>query len=244
MKKYSFTLILVIFCSTLFSQQLKHEIGISAGLISMQTDYGERGHLPSSVANIGFGIGGSYYLSFDENRNRWSERTTWLKDHLRGKLELSYMGAGLKHRGKYVENEGLLKETSGSTKMLNVGGMLEINFFPSSDFRSWKPYASIGGIYSMVTPEFESTLGDIEDNPSLVPNAYRNGLYLEKDNASAFVIGAGSRYVKNNGTIFLVDFRWQRYFSDKVEGLVPQISANKHNDWLFYLNVGMVFRIN
>lgn len=246
MKKIILLPFVILITNSLFSQQLKHEIGISAGLISMQTDYGERGHLPSSVANIGFGIGASYYLSFDEHRIKWNDRATWIKEHLRGKLELSYMSATLKQRGRYVEQDsnGLLAATSGSTKLLNIGGIMEFNIFSTIEERKFEPYISTGGIYSMVTPEFKSSLGDIEANPSLIPTAYRNGLYLEKDKASAFVFGAGSRLTNNNGSVFLIDFRWQRYFSDRVEGIVPQISANKNKDWLFYLNVGMVFRIN
>jgi hypothetical protein len=158
------------------------------------------------------------------------------------------MSASLKHRGKYIEDSStqsqLLKETSGSSKLLNFGGILEICFYPTSEQRNFEPYASVGGVYSMTTPEFESTLGNIEENPNLIPNAYRGGLFLDKDNASAFVIGAGSRFTNKNGATYLVDFRWQRYFSDKVEGLVPVISGNKNKDWLFYLNFGMIFKLN
>jgi hypothetical protein len=232
-----------------FSQtKLLHEIGVITGPVSMQTDFGERHHFPSSVLNIGYGIGVVYYLSFDENNARWNQRGSYLQNYLKLRFEVSYMKNKLIQRGRYIEGNSnqalLLKGIIGDSKLFNVGGQVEFSIFSAMDNRHLKPYVSIGGMYTSYNPTIESIYGDIETDPSLIPTAYIGGIHNKSGATGSLIIGAGTRYVTDSNLKFVMDFRWQRFIKDDIEGLTPLISANKYNDWLFFFNVGIVFSLN
>ena len=66
-------LILITFFSlpSAFAQlELSHEFGVTTGPVTMQTDYGERHHLPSSTATS-FGVAAVHYLSFYGSNYNW-----------------------------------------------------------------------------------------------------------------------------------------------------------------------------
>jgi len=250
MKKQHLILILLISINSK-AQDLKSELGIITGLTSMQTDYGERGHFGSSYANTGFGSGGVYYLSFDNIRKRWNDKTTNLKDHIRLRIELSYMQANMIHRGRYTQgNSSFTKKYNamkGKSQIFNYGLQFEYTLFNISDQRTINPYVSAGFLGNANTPKLESTLGDIKTNTNLVPSVYDNGIHLDKNNSTAIILGIGTRMRPksyNNKSIYLIDFRWQRFNSDNIEGLTPQIDGNKFNDWLLFISIGYIFNIN
>ena len=78
-----------------YSQVLKHEIGISVGAVSIQSDYGESGNFASTYGNVGFEAGLSYYVSFGEYQKRWNDKTDFLKSHFRAKLATEYLKSNL-----------------------------------------------------------------------------------------------------------------------------------------------------
>ncbi len=249
-KQYVVILIFLISLNCI-AQDLKSELGIISGLTSMQTDYGERGHFGSSYANIGFGVGGVYYLSFDNIRNRWNDKTTNFKDHIRLRVELSYMQTNLIHRGKYTQGTRpftkLYNAMKGKAQIINYGLQFEYTVFNISDQRTFNPYLSMGFLGNRNIPKLESTLGDINTNPSLIPSIYNNRTYLNGNNSTAIILGIGARIRPkgyNKKAIYLIDFRWQRFNSDKIEGLTPQINANKYNDWLLFISLGYIFNLN
>jgi hypothetical protein len=42
-----------------------------------------------------------------------------------------------------------------------------------------------------------------------------------------------------------LDSRWQHFFSDKIDGLdAPKDPANKYNDTMIYVNLGIVYTFN
>jgi len=250
MKKVIFVLILLI-NSIVFSQDLRYDIGIISGATSMQTDYGERGHFGSSYANMGFGIGGVYYISYDYLRIKWNDRTTHLKDHLRLRLELSYMKTNLIHRGKYTEGNPSFTELynamKGTSTILNYGLQFEYTLFNMSAEKRFSPYVSVGFLGNSNTPKLESTIGNIETNPNLIPSVYDNGVFLEKNSSTALILGVGARFKPKdyyNKSIYLIDFRWQRFNSDNIDGLSPKINANKFNDWLLFFSIGYIYNLN
>lgn len=248
MKPSLFSIIIYLICTSSYAQDLVSEFGIFTGATSMQTDYGERGHFGSSYANVGFGIGGVYYLSFNNYKIKWSERTTSLKDHVRLRVELSYMKTNLIHRGQYTQGNSnftkLYNGMRGTSSIFNYGAQFEYTIFNMSDNRSLNPYISIGFLGNLNTPKLESNLGDIEVSPNLIPSVYNGGVFLDKNSTSSIIIGAGTRInPKNNNASYLIDFRWQRFNSDIVDGLTPRIDANKFNDWLLFISVGYIFRI-
>lgn len=249
MKNSLFSIIIYLICTSSYAQDLVSEFGIFTGATSMQTDYGERGHFGSSYTNVGFGIGGVYYLSFNNYKIKWNERTTSLKDHVRLRVELSYMKTNLIHRGQYTQGNSnftkLYNGMRGTSSIFNYGAQFEYTIFNMSDNRSLNPYVSIGFLGNLNTPKLESNLGDIEVSPNLIPSVYNGGVFLDKNSTSSIIIGAGTRInPKNNNTSYLIDFRWQRFNSDIVDGLTPIIDANKFNDWLLFISVGYAFRIN
>ncbi len=249
MKKIFFTLTLILITSTFFAQnKLLHEIGIVTGPVSMQTDFGERHHFPSSVLNIGFGVGLVYYISFDPDRIYWNQRGTYLMNHSKLRFELSYMQDQLIQRGRYIEGNSteaiLLKAIHGNSKLLNAGAQYEFSVFSASSERDFRPYFSLGGMYTSYQPQVESSLGDIKTNPSLIPTAYINGIHNDSGSTGSLLLGAGTTYTTSSDLKFVMDFRWQRFITDDIDGLTPLIPANKYNDWLFYLNFGIIFKMN
>ncbi len=248
-----FHLAMLIFLVTTYSnaQDLKSEIGVITGMTSMQTDYGERAHFGSSYANVGFGIGGVYYLSFDNFRKRWNDKTTYLKEHIRLRVELSYIQANLIHRGRYTRGNTnftkLYNAMKGKAQIFNYGLQFEYTLHDMSNQKRVNPYISVGFLGNKNTPKLESSLGDINTNPYLIPSVYNNGIYLKSNSSTAIILGIGTRINpkdKNKKTSFLIDFRWQRFNSDKIEGLTPKINANKYNDWLLFISIGYTFNIN
>lgn len=244
--------VLILFANfVIFSQDLRYDIGIISGTTSMQSDYGERSHFGSSYANVGFGIGGVYYLCYDYLRIKWYDRTTHLKDHLRLRLELSYLKTNLIHRGKYTQGNPQFTEfynaMRGTSNIVNYGLQFEYTLFNMSDEKIMNPYVSVGFLGNSNTPKLESTLGNIEENSNLIPNVYANGTFLEKNNSTSLILGVGARFRPKNyysKSMYLVDFRWQRFNSDIVDGLKPTLNANKFNDWLMFFSIGYIYNLN
>ncbi|MEE9348597.1 MAG: hypothetical protein V3U80_00965 [Flavobacteriaceae bacterium] len=250
MRKLIFILVIFIHNSVL-SQDLLYDVGIISGATSMQSDYGERGHFGSSYANMGFGIGGVYYVSYDNFRKQWNDRTTFLKEHLRARLELSFMKTNLIQRGKYTQGNPSFTQyynsMKGTSNTINYGLQIEYTLFNMSDRKKIDPYVSFGFLGNSNSPKLISALGDIETDSNLIPSVYDDGVFLDKKNSTSLTIGMGARLKPKefyNKSIYLLDFRWQRFNSDFIDGLSPTLDANKHNDWLLYLSIGYIYNLN
>lgn len=251
MKNIFLLLMVFLIWTTSNSQDLKYEAGIFIGATSMQTDYGESDHFGSSYGNMGFGIGGVGYLSFDYQRNKWDNRMANIKDHIRLRAEISYMKSNLVHKGKYTQGSNeqtvLYNAMEGTSTILNYGLQIEYTIFNRSDERRFSPYISLGFLGNSNTPKLASSIGNIDSNPNLIPNVYDNGVFLKKNESNAIVLGGGIRIRPKNPdkkSIFLLDFRWQRFNSDIIEGLTPKIKGNRNNDFLIFISFGYVFSLN
>ena len=243
--------------STLAQFGFSHEIGVIAGPVAFQSDYGERSDISTNIGNTGYGIGIIHYLNFSYKAecNCYTPET-YFNDHFKLRSELSYNKTELQHFGKWVDNSrtGLiadqLRAMRGSTAVTNIGMQLE--FFPLSirDFTatigSFAPFVSLGGQFSFYDPEAYSTLGPL-NTPISTPIKYYNATTNQGGTVWSIVGGAGTRYKLNELSDLMIDLRFQYYFSNWVDGLNPdpaRYPENKSNDWNVWLNFGYIYYLN
>lgn len=248
-------LIMLFPISNSFAQlDLSHEIGMSFGPVAMQTDYGERHHLPSSTATS-FGVAISHYLSFYASNYNWRNGASFFSDHFKLRTEVSfYTNTNLEHKGKYVEANSAfankLRAMKGTTKIFNIGTQLEYYFKNLEDYGllfndndKFAPYMSLGLQYNSFTPTLTSDLGNYVTNPEVLPTPWQeNAVFVDKSSTFSLTFSLGSRYKLNNFDVF-VDARWQYFFSDKIDGLdAPHdLSGSKFNDTLIFFSVGAIY---
>ncbi|MEE9349037.1 MAG: hypothetical protein V3U80_03255 [Flavobacteriaceae bacterium] len=235
----------------MYAQSINTEVGLLTGTTSMQSDYGEREHFGSSYANIGFGAGAVVYFSADNKRRRWNDRYNSFQEHLRLRAEVSYMRTKLIHRGAYTQGSGantiLYNAMEGTSSILNYGVQIEYSIFKMSNQSFVDPYLSIGFLANSNSPQLISILGEVDTDPSLIPPVYNDGVFLDKNKSTSLIMGFGTRLRPKsyyNKSIYLVDFRWQKFNSDIVDGLNPTLTANKYNDWLLFFSLGYIFNFN
>ena len=235
---------------------LSHEIGVIAGPVAFQSDYGERYDLSTNAGNTGFGIGIVHYLNFAFNPECNCLRSyTYFNDHFKVRTELSYNKTKLKHFGEWVDSDRTsvgaqqLRDMRGSTAVTNVGMQLE--YFPWSirDFMatngSWAPFISAGAQYSHYNPEAYSVTGPLTILNT--PVKYRDAFTNDSGNTWSVVSSVGTRYKLTELSDLMVDLRFQYYFSNWVDGLSPDpdiYTENKANDWLVWFNVGYIYYLN
>lgn len=235
---------------------LSHEIGIIAGPVALQSDYGERYDFSTNSGNTGIGIGLIHYLNFAYNPECNCLRPyTYFNDHFKLRTELSYNKTKLKHFGEWVAPERTsvsaqqLRDMRGSTAVTNIG--MQIEYFPWSirDFTasdgSFGPFISLGAQYSQYSPEAYSVTGPLTILNT--PEKYRDAYTNDDGNTWSVVTSVGSRYKLTELSDLIVDLRFQYYFSNWVDGLSPdpaKYPENKANDWLVWFNVGYIYYLN
>jgi hypothetical protein len=231
-----------------------HEIGVIAGPVAFQSDYGERHDFSTNIGNTGYGIGLIHYLNFSYRAecNCYTPQT-YFNDHFKLRSELSYSKTSLKHFGQWVDashtslGANQLRAMKGSTAVTNIGMQLE--FYPLSirDFTStvgsFAPFFSLGGQFSFYDPQASSDLGPL-NSPISTPIKYYNATTNQGGTVWSIVSSVGCRYKLNDLSDLMVDMRWQYYFSNWVDGLNPdpaKYPENKANDWLVWFNVGYIY---
>ena len=256
-------LLLFIGLSTKMSAQFdgfSHEIGVIAGPVAFQSDYGERYDFSTNAGNTGIGIGLVHYLNFrfDSNYNYTSR--SYFNDYFKVRTELSYVTSKLNHFGEYVAPNKTslaaqqLRAMSGSTSITNLGTQFE--FFPLSirDYSavegSFAPFVSLGAQLSYYSAKASSTLGALGTPATtfpkyLTPSEGRPfGFSNENATVWSIVSSVGTRYKLNESADLMVDLKFQYYFSNWVDGLNPNpdiYKENKANDWLVWLNFGYIY---
>lgn len=263
LKKLAILFILIVNYSNTANAQFSgfsHEIGIIAGPVALQSDYGQRHNLTTNAGNTGYGIGIVHYMNFSYTAdcNCYTPQT-YFNDHFKIRSELSYNKTELQHFGKYVDKDinstGVrqLKAMHGSSAITNIGVQLE--YFPLSirDFTgtigSFGPYVSLGAQFSHYDPEASSSLGPLGSPTTTFPkyldpsDGERYGFTNKGDDVFSVVTSVGTRYKLSPLSDLLLDLRFQYYFSDWVDGLNPNSDLhpeNKANDWLVWFNVGYI----
>lgn len=241
-----------------------HEIGVIAGPVAFQSDYGERHDLNTNAGNTGFGVGIVHYMNFAYRAecNCYTE-DSYFNDHFKIRTELSYNKTKLQHFGHYVEKPATslgvqqLKAMRGETTVMNVGMQLEYYPFSIRDFMatngSFAPFVSGGAQYSFYNPETTSTLGPMGLPQTTFPkyldpsDGRPHGYTSASGNVWSIVGSVGTRYKLDEMSDLMVDFRMQYYFSNWVDGLNPdpeKYPENKANDWLVWFNFGYIYYLD
>jgi len=240
------------------------EIGVIAGPVAFQSDYGERHDLSTNAGNTGFGIGIVHYMNFAYRADCNCYTTdTYFNDHFKVRTELSYNKTKLQHFGRWVDKESTslgvqqLKAMRGQTTVMNAGVQLEFYPFSIRDFMattgSFSPFVSLGAQYSFYDPEASSTLGPLGLAATTFPkyldpsDGKPHGFTNDSGNVWSIVSSLGTRYKLDTMSDLMVDLRMQYYFSNWVDGLNPnpdKYPENKAKDWLVWFNVGYIYYLN
>lgn len=233
-----------------------HEIGVIAGPVAFQSDYGERYDFSTNSGNTGYGIGLIHYLNFSYKAecNCYTPET-YFNDHFKLRSELSYNKTQLQHFGRWVDPNKTsltaqqLRAMKGSTAVTNIGMQLE--FFPYSirDFTatigSWAPFISLGGQFSFYKPTSMSELGPgLGELLTVTPQKYIDAFDRKGGTTWSVVSSVGTRYKLTPLSDLMIDVRWQYYFSNWVDGLNPDpeiYKENRANDWNVWLNFGYIY---
>ncbi|MBE8727339.1 THC0290_0291 family protein [Flavobacterium hungaricum] len=260
MPKHLFITLFALFgISTAATAQLNlaQEIGIFAGPVTLQSDFGERNNFDTNVGNTGFGIGIMHFINFSAANNRES----FFTEHFKVRTDLSFSKTTLKHFGHWVEHKpnGVfaqqLKNMYASSSILGLGTQLEFSpFMKIHDFENTigalSPYGSIGFQVSYYSTKIGSNLGDIR-LPAVTPGKYltpsdgrAHGFSSENGVALSATAALGVHYKLSTMSDLMFETRFQMYNSDWIDGLNPNkdiYTENKSNDWQVWFNFGYIY---
>lgn len=248
----------------LFSIQLgfaqlgfSHEIGVIAGPIAYQSDFGMRNDFETNSGNTGFGIGVVHYMNF-AYRSDCNCYTTnkYFNDHFKLRTEISWNKTTLNHFGEWVSEDRVTPEAdqlrahSGEAENWDIGMQLE--FFPrsvrafSAGAYSFAPFASLGAHFVSSNPKVTTTYGTtLPDDPNNFYSLWDAGSVSdERGSTWALVSSIGTRYKLSILSDLMIDLRFQYFFSDFTDGLDHQLSSNKTNDWMLWLNFGYIYYLD
>jgi hypothetical protein len=231
-----------------------HEVGIIVGPVAYQSDFGERYDFETNAGNTGVGIGLVYYMNFDylSNYYYWSSRS-YFRDHFKVRGEISWNKTNLNHFGTWVdeqrtsESADKLRAHSGSSQNFNIGAQLE--YYPisikafSQGVYSFAPFVSFGVQYVSYNPSVETTYGDrnIENANNFYPGWEPGSISDQSGSTWSLVGSVGTRYKLSVLSDLMIDLRVQSFASDWTDGLDHQLSSNKSNDWMVWLNFGYIY---
>jgi opacity protein-like surface antigen len=236
------------------AQHLTHDFGVHVGLVSIQTDYGTRGDFLSMFGNIGApAISGTYTMHFYQLNNNWNSDE--LLDYIAVRFEANLIPkTNLKHFGDFVDtNTDLgreLRAMTGTTQILSLGFQLEYYFFCLRDFSypysdmKWNPYMLAGLQFSAYNNSLNSTLGDWETDPTVLPTKWTPDFARDIGPGTTYAVtfGGGVRYNLNERWDLNIQGNWQFFLSDSVDGLTADVIENKNKEWLINFQIGMIYR--
>ncbi|WP_406685472.1 glutamate dehydrogenase [Seonamhaeicola sp. MEBiC1930] len=264
--------LLFIFQTASAQLGFSHEIGVITGPLQFRSDFGSRDDSETNFGNTGFGIGLVHYLNFSYRADcNCYTADTYFNDHFKLRNELSWNRTNLEHLGEWVGNRtnpdgsvelrntpeaNQLRGHTAIAKNLDIGTQLE--FYPLSirSFQSFgykiAPFVSLGVHYTSFSPEVRTdyinpdptAIGDITDASNFYSFWEAGSVDSTPGNTWSMVASAGFRYKVGRLADVMLDFRWQYYFSDWVDGLNHQLEYNKYDDWLVWLNVGYIYYLD
>lgn len=254
-KKLFLPIVLLLFMQLSYAQQgFSHEIGVIAGPIAYQSDFGERGDFETNTGKIGFGIGVVYYMNFDYlTTYRYNSLNNYFTDHFKVRAELSWNKTTLNHFGKWVDpdrtsiNADKLRAHSGEAQNFNLG--LQLEYYPisikafSQGVYSFAPFVSLGTQFVAYNPGVETSYGDRNiDNADNFFSGWEPGSVTDENGTTMSIVGSiGTRYKLTILSDLMIDLRFQGFFSNSTDGLDHQLPSNKNNDWLVWLNFGYIY---
>jgi len=259
MPKHLFITLLALFgMSTLVSAQsdLAQEIGIFAGPVTLQSDFGQRNNFDTNAGNTGFGIGIMHFINFSSANNK----ETFFSEHFKVRSDLNFSRTTLKHFGEWVERkpDGLfaqqLKNMHASSTILGIGAQLLFHPIKIHDFENTigglSPYGSLGFQVSYYSAKVGSHLGDIT-LPNVTPGKYltpsdgrAHGFSTETGVVLSATAAVGVQYKLTKMSDLMFETRFQMYNSDWIDGLNPNkalYTENKSNDWQVWFNFGYIY---
>lgn len=264
-KQLTFVFVLIMGINEVHAQLgFSHEIGVIAGPVAFQSDFGVRHDFETNSGNTGIGVGIVHYINFAYRADCNCYSTdTFFNDHFKLRNEISWNKTKLNHFGEWVDRaatnpryETLVHHT-GVANNFDIGTQIE--FFPKSirDFQafgySFAPFVSFGVHFTAYNPDYDTTLGQRNnaDNyfPGWVsaasPNVNEDPFLFDENDTTWSVVGSiGTRYKLTVLSDLMIDLRWQYYFNDQVDGLDHNLSSNKANDWLVWLNFGYIYYLD
>ena len=239
-----------------------HEIGVIAGPIAYQSDFGVRYDFETNSGNSGIGIGIVHYINFAYRADcNFYTTDKYFNDHFKVRSEISWNKTTLEHFGEYIDsnsdNSDRLKGHSGEAQNFDIGMQLE--YFPrsirafSAGVYSFAPFVSLGAHYvsyrpsvytDYVNPLSPGDAGNIEI-PSNFYSLWEPGSVSDMSGSTwSIVSSVGTRYKLSILSDLMVDLRFQYFFSDWTDGLNHQLPSNRANDWLVWLNFGYIYYID
>ncbi|MGC1633373.1 MAG: glutamate dehydrogenase [Gelidibacter sp.] len=262
LKQLTFISIFIMGISNGFAQKwFSNEIGVIAGPVAFQSDFGERRDFETNAGNTGFGVGLVHFMNFEYRGSRY-DPYKYFFDHFKVRSEISWNKTELNHFGKWIAPEKTgeyadkLRAHSGESNNFDIGMQLEYFPFSLKEFsyarNALTPFISFGVHFTAYNPKVFTSYGD--GNPNNLDNFYtpwyrysdgtiRDPEFITSKNGTAFsfVGSVGSRYKLTYLSDLIIDLRWQHYFRDKLDGLNHKLPSNKSNDYLMWLNVGFVY---
>lgn len=241
-----------------FSQLgFSHEIGVIAGPVEFRSDFGSRTNEKTNLGNTGIGIGIVHYINFAYRADCNCYSTdTYFNDHFKLRNEISWNKTILDHHGEWVSasltspNADKLRAHHGEANNFDIGTQIE--YFPKSirSFQAFSykfaPFISLGVHYTSFNPKASTDYGD-----GNILNADNFYSYWEPGSINpasgstwSIVSSVGVRYKLGVLSDLMLDLRWQIYFDDWIDGLNHQLSFNKFNDWLIWLNFGYIYYLD
>lgn len=237
-------------------QHLTHDVGIHVGTNTIQTDYGERGDFLSQYGNVGTSISLTHTMHFFNTKRRWiTDRSFLSRIAIRSELNV-VTGNKLKHFGQWVERDSYVAEQlramDGEISFTSVGVQLEYYINKLGDFLNnsydikWNPYILAGVQYAFYNNKLESQMGDWTVNRSVLPEKYRADGAVDVGNGTslASTFGFGTRYNLFDGLNLNLQFNWQYFFTDALDGLLPDVEENQNNEWLVNMQLGVIYNLN
>ncbi len=240
-----------------------NEIGIIAGPLLFQSDFGLRNNFDTNINNQGLGIGIVHYMNFAYRADcNCYSRDLYFNDHFKLRSEADLHYTKFTHEGYESQKQSLgglqLRSHTGSSLVFELGAQLE--FFPLSirDFQAGAfkiaPYISLGAHYVNFHPKYESSLDspgalpeDVYFNPFLVGDGELGGIDDNAGNTWALTGSVGIRYKLSELSDINLELRYHRYYSNWVDGLNPDqefYPPNRYDDSIVWLNVGYIYYLN
>jgi len=260
MNKIFYTFIIVLFSTTILNaQEISTEIfskakksfidewEVSVGYVNFQGDFGQRGYFETTLGNSGGVLGVKVYLNFlDPDRIQ-----CYSCAHLKFNVSLNTGYSALSYGTAYKSSDFVaLKSLSGYIYFVDLGMNMEYHlsdlknrkFLSNGFLHNFDPYFGFGfgGMYYNV--DVESSLGNFETNPTIVPDALAGRIHNGNSFVPALNAELGLRYRFSEFMQFVFNNKWKYFFSDDVDGINPNpaIVDNKYNDWFFTPSLGVV----
>lgn len=247
-------LLFFFFTNTNAQSSISSEVGVFFGPAMFQTDMGLSTEFSAqSQATLGFGV--SYYLKFFGSQYNWRSGSSYWSEHFKLKAELSYINnTNVSFEGDVGEGENKekLDAMKARIKLYSAGLNLEYYFLELEDYSSFyrssgsiNPFLTIGVHYSYSQPDIlvndVSLKGQEEPHTELIDKWQEDAVFLDAENIFSASAGAGVRFGLDK-VDFVLEGRYQYYFSDVVEGLnAADDPANKSNDSMVFINAGIVY---